>query len=238
MAKKKRKLRRGMGIGIAHLPPIRPLGVPLEERRKNRVAALANQLPTQRGIELLIGTRPKEEHDWLKSFRTNRWPEKDRQRAAFLNAVLVAVIEGRRPSNIMMPDGEYFRWPTTQAPPSGPQSGSIQTPLQQEGVLRALGYSVGANGIRLSERRQILDEIVEKEIRLNLDTAYLSSWGRPRTANRLRKLANTIAALTRNMKRRTPVAPSIEDWELDLEYLKHTYYDGRFDFVWPSVQVS
>lgn len=238
MAKKRRKLRGGMGLEIVSLPPKRPLDVSADERRKNRVASLVMELNALKSAELLNVQRAQEERNWLNSFDVSHWPERDKRRATFLDTVLAAVIARKYSPNIITPDGKYFRWPTTLAPGTKASSGSIQVPLQADGVLRSVGYAVGANGRPAHERRKILAEVFERELRLNLDAAYLASWGKPCTSDRLRKLANTIAAFTRNMKRRNADAPAIEDWEHDLAYLKSTYYDGRHDFAWPSAQVS
>lgn len=55
------------------------------------------------------------------------------------------------------------------------------------------------------------------------------------SAQRLQKLAETIAALTRNAKRRNAARmdKSIREWESDLAYLKRRYDEGRFSFTWP-----
>ena len=59
---------------------------------------------------------------------------------------------------------------------------------------------------------------------------------RLRAAARLKKMAETIAALARNAKRRNNASldQAIRDWEHDLSFLYHTYYVGHFGFGWPS----
>jgi hypothetical protein len=61
-------------------------------------------------------------------------------------------------------------------------------------------------------------------------------WGKPRTARRLQKLANTLAALTRNAKRRDSMsyAKAIDDWEDDLALLRERYYVQFLHFGWPA----
>jgi hypothetical protein len=48
-------------------------------------------------------------------------------------------------------------------------------------------------------------------------------------------MAETIAALARNAKRRADVGMegAIEDWEDDLDFLFRAFYRGRFRFGWP-----
>jgi hypothetical protein len=60
--------------------------------------------------------------------------------------------------------------------------------------------------------------------------------GVPRTTQRLKKLANTLAALTRNAKRHDApsYAKAIHEWENDLLFLYEKYYIRHFSFEWPS----
>jgi len=61
-------------------------------------------------------------------------------------------------------------------------------------------------------------------------------WGEPQTAQRLQKMANTLAALTRNAKRHDlrSYATAIDDWEGDLAFLHERYYVHLFQFGWPA----
>jgi hypothetical protein len=66
----------------------------------------------------------------------------------------------------------------------------------------------------------------------------MDEWGENNSSMRLQKLANTIASLTKNAKRRkSPPAQAISDWESDLDWLKDSFYNGRFSFHWPSANV-
>jgi hypothetical protein len=59
------------------------------------------------------------------------------------------------------------------------------------------------------------------------------------TAQRLKKIANTLPALTRNAKRRDTMsyAKAIDDWESDLALLRDKYYLDFFHFGWPATHV-
>jgi hypothetical protein len=94
------------------------------------------------------------------------------------------------------------------------------------------------NGLPESQRRQILDTIFIHSLSFVNDTNYLREWGEPKTKERLKKLADCIAAFTRNAKRRNAdsYSKAIQDWEADLAYLKRTYYDGHFQ--WPRTGKS
>ncbi|WP_143167853.1 hypothetical protein [Chroogloeocystis siderophila] len=110
----------------------------------------------------------------------------------------------------------------------------------QEGLLKLYGYKVGVNGLPENQRRQILNQIFLYPLRSIDNVSYLNEWGQPGTAKRLKKLAESIAAFTRNAKRHNTGAynKAIQEWEADLAYLKRTYYNERFDFHWPQTGIS
>ena len=128
-----------------------------------------------------------------------------------------------------------FKWPNTDINP-----GSQRLPKDifrnEEGLLSEYGYKVGAQGLSRIERIDILNAIFLHPLVPMKNSTYLQEWGDPRTAQRLRKLANSIAAFARNAKRRSGVdfSRAIQDWESDLAYLKRRYYDDFFSFRWPS----
>ena len=107
-------------------------------------------------------------------------------------------------------------------------------------MLRYLGYHVGeTNPTPNDERRLILEYIFEKDLPPLENPQYHSAWGQPWTPPRLEKIGNTIAALTRNAKRRdrTALARAIRDWENDLEFLRRKYYVNFFNFEWPTTDI-
>ena len=132
-------------------------------------------------------------------------------------------------------EDEAFQWPSTEAK-IGKGKGLSKAIDQEKGLLSDMGYRVGNNGVAKSRRWEILDDVYLKELRLHLDKSYLAEWGRPKSSQRLKKLAETIAALTRNAKRKNSnYAAAIHEWEKDLAYLKEKFYDGVYDFPWPEV---
>jgi hypothetical protein len=132
-------------------------------------------------------------------------------------------------------DEVYFCWPSTlvsEVMGNSAVSGGWLT----GGMLDAFDYHVGkSHGIASGARRHILRFLFEERLPLVYDTAYTAEWGQPATARRLQKLAETIAALTRNAKRNTgrDYAQAISEWEDDLSFLWSTYYVGHFHFGWP-----
>jgi len=104
------------------------------------------------------------------------------------------------------------------------------------GILAALGYRVGQAGTPLKQRRQILDFVFAEDLPPIDSAAYMRSWGEPNSGPRLQKLSESLAAFTRNAKRRKVDAlkMAICHWQDDLQYLHDRYYSGHFDFNWPS----
>jgi hypothetical protein len=130
--------------------------------------------------------------------------------------------------------GDWFRWPSTAARRGSERLKDIG--WRQYGMLRLLGYHVGeTQPTPRHERRRILEYVFECHLPPVDDHAYFLEWGKPTTAPRLQKLANTLAAFTRNAKRRDDAAWSvaIDDWEADLQFLYAQYYEGFFGFGWP-----
>lgn len=127
-----------------------------------------------------------------------------------------------------------FSWPTTTAK-IGAQDLPSNAFKHEEGMLRHYGYKVGIHGLDESERLKILNSIFLYPLMPMDDSEYVSEWGEPKTARRLQKLAESIAAFTRNAKRRneSSFSKAIQDWEADLAYLKKAYYDNCFSFTWP-----
>ncbi|PZO34899.1 MAG: hypothetical protein DCF17_19810 [Shackletoniella antarctica] len=132
-------------------------------------------------------------------------------------------------------DGQFF-WPTTTAN-IGLQNLSSDAFKYGEGLLRQCGYKVGMNGLSQRERSEILDAVFLCPLPKIEDRAYLEQWGNPKTSRRLQKMAESIAAFTRNARRHNSkdFSKAIQDWEADLVYLKEKYYNNHFSFRWPQV---
>lgn len=130
----------------------------------------------------------------------------------------------------------YFRWPHTNCFPGR----GVFAPgwMREKGVLSEMGYHVGrTNGLGVNARRQILDEAYSSSVPY-IDEDNMVEWNSPRTPFRLKKMANVLAAMARNFKRRNDARfnDAIAEWESDLAYLKIRYYNGRYDrsFPWPN----
>jgi hypothetical protein len=128
----------------------------------------------------------------------------------------------------------FFEWPSTDAPASIHGFSGDQF-FYKEGLLSYVGYRVGRNGESQDTRIQILDCVFHNALP-NVDSPeYMEGWGSPKTTTRLQKIAESIAAFTRNAKRNTghDYSEAITNWEADLAYLYNEYYVDRFSFGWP-----
>jgi hypothetical protein len=100
---------------------------------------------------------------------------------------------------------QWFPWPTTSAPPSARKLKGIE--WRPYGMPSFLGYHVGeTEPTPLKMRWGILEYAFECHLPPLISPAYYLEWGGRLIAQRLRKTANTLAALTRNAKRRDIVS--------------------------------
>jgi hypothetical protein len=132
----------------------------------------------------------------------------------------------------------FFDWPSTDAPASR-YGFSGDHFSYKEGLLSFVGYQVGRNGLSPETRLQTLDCVFHNKLPNVESPEYMDEWSSPRTPGRLQKMAESIAAFTRNAKRRTShdLSQAIDDWESDLRYLYDEYYVGTFHFSWPPRDV-
>jgi hypothetical protein len=131
--------------------------------------------------------------------------------------------------------GNWFPWPTTIASPGARRLKEVD--WRPNGMLSFLGYHVGETQPTPQDIRWcILEYAFECHLPPLNDPLYYLEWGMPLTAQRLKKLANTLAALTRNANRRDGVsfARAIDHWEHDLVLLRERYYLDFFHFCWPA----
>lgn len=174
---------------------------------------------------------------WINALRILNSPEKSRQHPLARNVVAAIRSEWERRRWKSPDPNEFFRWPSTEADRG--RGDLFTNDWVKFGVLQFVGYKVGLDGEVSGLRQRILQEIFSGPIPPVFEPSYLEEWGLPGSPGRLRKLADTLAALTRNGKRRrdSRMAAAIKDWERDLEYLYYEYYIGRFYFDWPTTSV-
>ncbi|MFA6031552.1 MAG: hypothetical protein WC889_01480 [Myxococcota bacterium] len=134
---------------------------------------------------------------------------------------------------------EFFNWPTTDA--NGGDHSLSFAGKTDEGMLSYLEYRVGkTNGEPAPVRHAILDRVFGAFLPPVFPKDYMDAWGIPKSAARLKKMAESLAAFTRNAKRRDPnlLDEAIRQWEADLEHLHEKYYVGRFHFGWPTATLA
>lgn len=133
----------------------------------------------------------------------------------------------------------WFDWPTTHISPGYTEHVGTRPDWEEIGLLGALDYRVGKNGLPISNRHEILSRAFEGELPDGLSTYYKKECGDPSTPERLKKIANIIAGLCRIAKRRKShrMDEAIKHWEADLEWLKQKFYKPmRLRFLWPQTE--
>lgn len=129
---------------------------------------------------------------------------------------------------------EWFKWPTTDAPIG---DGSLDASgWNKDGLFSHVGYHVGNDGEHVDVRHYILDCVFHNELQHDNSDEYMREYMRefaaPQSPQRLRKMADFLASMARNCKRKehADYSQAIADYESDLEYLYNKYYVGAFQF--------
>jgi len=126
----------------------------------------------------------------------------------------------------------HRRGPSERGSPPG-------TAQVDESPLSVLGYHVGQTGVDRSTRHTILARAFDGELPVVGSWEYMAAWGERRTPERLKKIADNIAAYCRGQRTRANRSEeAIEDWESDLAWLKEKFYNGHFRFSWPAMEVE
>ena len=175
---------------------------------------------------------------WINAITLLANDRKSKMHADARRVVVAIRKEWERRQRLPSDPTEFFEWPSTEA--SGGDGSIDARGWPPEGVLKYFGYKVGDyEGLSKHLRQRILDEIFGGPIPPVFRFEYLNEWGAPGTAQRLRKMALTIANLTKNAKRRrdAKMATAIDHWEQDLGHLYDEYYVEKFHFAWPSTEL-
>jgi len=193
-------------------------------------AAVTSRIPSMTVIETVTL--------WKNAIRILNDTSKSPLHAAARTIAKAVAADWLRRSRAPIPPDELFAWPETNANAGHGQLDT--TAWVREGVLQFMGYKVGHQGETLFMRQAILSLVFSECIPPVFSRAYLEEWGDPSTVQRLKKLADTIASLARNAKRRRTQAmdQAVRDWEADLEFLYYEYYVGRFSFAWPDASIA
>jgi hypothetical protein len=138
----------------------------------------------------------------------------------------------------------YFRWPHVHV--SGGLTSQEGPNLGDEGILYALGYTVGIQGSSTTERRRILAKAysippLEFPRISNQDSLKKWSESAPQSARRLQLIAHYIAGMCRRRRARKDsfrYRRAIRDYESDLKWLREQFYElYSFTFQWPGTHL-
>jgi hypothetical protein len=174
--------------------------------------------------------------EWTTHYRVqDSVPEKVLAKADMLSPLLQALAQWNQIE--ILEAIKPFKWPSTRVYALS-QICADALVVEDTGVLSHFGYHVGRGSLPTRERREILDGILS--VQTQNPKIIDGNFGPPFSCARLRRIAYTIAFLTRNAKKQPSkdYSNSIADWESDLQYLKLTYYDNKCDggsFRWPYV---
>ncbi len=133
---------------------------------------------------------------------------------------------------------DYFTWPSTAAWLG--DGGFLASGLDEDGALSLFGYRVSREAdLSDEERRSKLDVVFQAVIPPFTHWFKVLEWGEPKSAVRLKKMANCLAAFARNGSRQTGERMSVpvEKWKEDLAYLRLKYYERLFGFDWPDPEL-
>lgn len=132
---------------------------------------------------------------------------------------------------------DWFKWPSTDIFDSYSRSYLKAINWEKTGPLKLIGYEVGLSSrLSVHKRKELLRICFESNLKV-LPNDVRKKWGEASSAARLKKIADSLAAFSRNAKRKTEAnyVQAIKDWQTDLDFLYQEYYCGFFDFGWPKV---
>ena len=95
-----------------------------------------------------------------------------------------------------------------------------------DGVLSALGYRVGREGIPASARQRILVDVLVKPLESLPPVSNVQDWGHQNSQERFAKLLRTLGGLASQAERRVGSAnfqSAIADWQNDQDWIKDTF---------------
>jgi len=96
-------------------------------------------------------------------------------------------------------------------------------------------------GLHVRERQKILRAAFEGKIptavsRIEQLGEYMEQWGRPKTSQRLWRMAKHLRGLISYNRKKPTWHQAIDDWGEDLLWMeKELYPQVRFKFGWPGV---
>lgn len=103
------------------------------------------------------------------------------------------------------------------------RKGQYKAETPPEGVLKAIGYKVGNDGLPEAKRQQLLDFAIQRILPPVGSPAYMAEWGPPCSLKRYRKLHRVIRVLASSAKTLGNMDVAASDWEDDLIYIEQKW---------------
>lgn len=103
------------------------------------------------------------------------------------------------------------------------RAGQYKADAPQEGVLKAIGYRVGNNGISEPKRHQLLDFAITGTLPPVGSPAHMAEWGEPCSRTRYAKLHRVIRVLASSARTLGNMEKAAEEWEEDLLYIEQKW---------------
>ena len=117
----------------------------------------------------------------------------------------------------------------------------VHLPLEVDSPLAVMGYRVGkVRGLGVLDRQEILRAAFTGKIPSAMGmiehlSEYMEQWGRPKTSQRLWRMAKHLSGLISYNRKKPTWHQAIDDWEEDLLWMKKELYPNiRFKFRWPA----
>ena len=88
----------------------------------------------------------------------------------------------------------------------------------RNGLLSAMGYKVGLEGVKAEVRRRILKDVISGPLPLVDSPGYMEEWGEDGSLKRTSKLKNCLIGFSSGKQHETH-HQAIKDWQDDLEWL-------------------
>lgn len=128
-------------------------------------------------------------------------------------------------------------WPQVIDPdePFDPEK-DLDYQLVDRSPLSEMGYHVGlSSSLSPAERRALLRKALEGPLPVVADTAYMETWGRPKSSRRLGRMAWHIAWLANTQGKARNKEVARKEWIEDLAWMKRQLFPqyGK-GFKWPS----
>ncbi|MDC3323252.1 hypothetical protein OAW20_02195 [Gammaproteobacteria bacterium] len=94
------------------------------------------------------------------------------------------------------------------------------------GLLKAMGYTVGVEGLNANARRKILKDIIKGPLPLIGNISYMSEWGEDSSSVRIFKIQRCLKGFIHGGQHSTHVQ-ALQDWREDLDWLQKKNYENN-----------